>query len=111
MRLAIGGVLFARCLATWPAKPFVLIALCLVESVSAILLVAGVVTPIWGAGAAIVELWRAYSNPADVVTHLLLATLGAALALLGPGAFSVDARVFGWQRISLPSKGSKDDSN
>jgi hypothetical protein len=31
----------------------------------------------------------------------LLAGLGAALALLGPGAWSVDARLYGWKRIEI----------
>ena len=29
----------------------------------------------------------------------MLGTLGVALALLGPGGWSVDARLFGWKRI------------
>jgi len=110
IRLALGAVLLARCLAAWPSEHFLLVV-CLAECVSAVLLIAGIGTPIWAAAAAVVELWRAYSNPADVVVHVLLATLCVALALLGPGAFSVDARAFGWQRINLPSKGSNDDSN
>jgi hypothetical protein len=32
---------------------------------------------------------------------MLLGTLGAALALLGPGGCSVDARLFGWKRIDI----------
>jgi hypothetical protein len=126
MRLAIGAGLLTRCLAAWPDTP-VLIALCLAESFSAVLLLAGAATPIWGAGATVVELWRLFSDPEDALAHALLATLGAALALLGPGAFSVDARVFGWRRIAVPdsrdgaaahrgahadnSKGSNDGSN
>ena len=32
---------------------------------------------------------------------VLLAAMGAALALLGPGAWSIDARRFGWRRVEL----------
>lgn len=111
MRLALSSGLLARCLSAWPAEPVLLIALCLAESLAAVLLFVGLGTPIWGAGAAAVELYRAYANPGDLLVHLMLATLGAALALLGPGAFSIDARMFGWRRIDLPSNGSHDDSN
>lgn len=110
MRLALSGGLLARCLSAWPAEAILPIAL-YVESLAAALLCVGLATPIWGAGLAAVELYRAYSNPEQLLVHLLLATIGSALALLGPGAFSVDARVFGWRRITLPPKGSRHDSN
>ena len=35
----------------------------------------------------------------NAVIQSQLATLGAALALMGPGAWSVDARLSGWRRI------------
>jgi hypothetical protein len=35
---------------------------------------------------------------------VLLGTLGMALALLGPGAWSLDARLFGWKRIDVPDR-------
>jgi putative oxidoreductase len=53
------------------------------------LLVAGLWTPVSG------------SLLAALVGDILLAAIGAALALLGPGAWSVDARPFGWRRIDV----------
>jgi hypothetical protein len=49
-----------------------------------------------------IELWTAFfSHPPDPWTSILLGTISLALALLGPGAWSVDARLFGWRRIDI----------
>ena len=69
-----------------------------------VLLLAGLWTPISGTLAAILELWIAFTRIDDLRSALLLATLGVALAMLGPGAWSVDARLFGWKRIEIPEK-------
>ena len=67
-----------------------------------LLLVAGLWTPIASSLVAVLELWNTVSEPRDPWADVLLATMGAALALLGPGGWSVDARLFGWRRIDIP---------
>jgi putative oxidoreductase len=39
--------------------------------------------------------WTVVAYPGDPRTPILLATFGATLAMIGPGAFSIDARLFG----------------
>jgi putative oxidoreductase len=71
-----------------------------------LLLFAGLWTPVAGALVAIIALWNTFSQPADPWPNIMLGTLGAALALLGPGAWSVDAYLFGWRRIDPPDRRS-----
>lgn len=68
-----------------------------------LLLLAGLWTPVAGGMLALVELWLALLHWGDPSVHLLLGTLGVALALIGPGAWSADARIFGWRRIDIPT--------
>jgi putative oxidoreductase len=60
-----------------------------------ILLLAGLWTLIAGALVAVISLWHAFSQPRDRWSCIMLGTLGAALALLGPGAWSVLAFLAG----------------
>ena len=66
-----------------------------------ILLLAGLWTPIAGTLVTVLEGWKAISGDGDPSTSILLGTLAGALAVLGPGAWSVDARLFGWKRIDI----------
>ena len=66
-----------------------------------VLLLFGIWTPAAGALVAVVQLWNLISLPGDPWVFILTGTLGLALALLGPGAWSVDARLFGWRRIDI----------
>ena len=64
-----------------------------------ILLLVGLWTPVVGAVVAGVEVWIAFSGAGDPWKALILATLGATLAMIGPGAWSIDARLFGRKHI------------
>ena len=64
-----------------------------------ILLLPGLWTPIAGSLASLVELRNLLSHTDNPWICVLLGALGAALAMIGPGAWSVDARLFGWKRI------------
>jgi len=68
-------------------------------TVLAIFIVIGLWTPVSGALIAAVELWIALVDTGDLSSAILLATLGATLAMIGPGAFSIDARLFGRKHI------------
>ena len=69
----------------------------------AFLLLAGTWTPVVAGLIAIDQLWIVffiYALPRDGRgIHILLAVLTAAVAMLGPGAFSIDARRFGRKRF------------
>lgn len=64
----------------------------------------GLWTPIAGAITAILELYLVLCRPENIWPTLLAAGIAAALALLGPGSWSVDAHVYGRKRISLQDR-------
>lgn len=80
-------------------------ALQVVAVASGLLLLVGLWTPVAGIVIAIDELWSAfsmqYSHPDDRWLHIVLAVLAAGIAMLGPGASSVDARLFGRRRFEV----------
>jgi putative oxidoreductase len=64
-------------------------------------LLVGFWTPIAGFVVMLLAVWNTFTRSGDSWANILLATIGLALALTGPGAFSVDARLFGWKRIDI----------
>jgi putative oxidoreductase len=102
MRLAVGAAILARGLPRLglgpPLQPLILWGLAVAAG---ILLLAGLWTPCSGSAVAAFGFWCAISQPGDPWAHLLLASIGAGLALTGPGAWSVDAKLFGWKRIDV----------
>jgi len=81
------------------------VALDFVEATGGVFLLAGLWTPVMGALIAIDELWIALSlyssEPDSRWLHIFLAVLTAGIAMLGPGAWSIDARLFGRKRFKM----------
>ena len=66
---------------------------------AALLLLLGLWTPVVGTLIAIVEVSVAVTHLSSPWMPVILATLGATSAMIGPGAWSIDARLFGRKHI------------
>ena len=75
-----------------------------IRIISGILLLVGLWTPIAGALVVVTQISAIFDKAGDPWAHGLLGIIGAALALLGPGFWSIDARLFGWKRIDLSER-------
>ena len=105
MRLVAGTVLIFRAVAGLSGALAIGPAPLLVVQIGfGLLLLAGLWTPVAGTLAAVLAVWRLFSQIGEPWIQVLLATLGVALALLGPGAWSIDARLFGWKRVDIPDR-------
>jgi len=68
------------------------------------LLLLGLWTPLGGALlAAALGLLAFRHGPANT-SPLIIAAIGVSLTMLGPGAWSIDARLYGRKRIDIPGK-------
>ena len=66
-----------------------------------VMLVLGLFTPFAGIMAATAEVWIAFSHPGYRWTQIGFAALCLSLVMIGPGAWSIDARLFGRKQIDL----------
>lgn len=81
--------------------PMGLSVLAILAILIGLLLLAGLWTPIVGLLLAALAVRSMIVRPGDPSACIFMATIGVALALVGPGAWSIDARLFGWKRIDV----------
>jgi len=79
----------------WPAA---------IAAAGGLFLLAGLWTPVAGVVVGIMELLVAFLRPSDMPASLLAVAISGALALLGPGAWSLDARIYGRKRIAIEDR-------
>jgi putative oxidoreductase len=105
MRLIGGSALVVRASSTlWSNPPTHTTITSAFLAGSGILLIPGLWTPIAGTLVALIALGQVLTRAGDLWAPLLLATIGGALAMLGPGLLSIDARLFGWKRVEAPAR-------
>lgn len=101
LRVVAGAALILRFVQLHNRPSVPTTALHLIAAGIGMLLLFGSWTAVAGVLLAIIESVIAFSHNGDPWVSVLLASLGVALALLGSGTWSVDARRFGWKRIEI----------
>jgi len=102
MRLVAAASLIASAIEKFhPGQPLESTILDTVAIGDGVLLIAGMWTPLAGSLVVIPALWGTLSRHEPPYPGVLLATIGTALALVGPGGYSLDAWLFGWKRIDI----------
>jgi len=74
----------------------------LIGAAARVLLLFGLWTPVAGVLIAFVETWNLLTHSDSPLISVILAILGVTLAMIGPGAWSIDARLFGRKHIDTP---------
>jgi hypothetical protein len=110
LRLVVGIVLVWRAIDKLSSDaPIHVIAVLAIAIGVGLLLLIGLWTPVAGAVVILIELRRILWKLDDPSISILLGTTALAIALVGPGFWSLDARLYGWKVISLPPQKGKSE--
>lgn len=101
LRVIVGTALIVRCLQFENGTSLQTITLHLIAAGAGLFLMLGLWTPVAAVILASSEFLIACLQGHDPWASVLLGSLGVAVALLGPGTWSLDARRSGWKRIEI----------
>jgi hypothetical protein len=101
LRVIVAITLIARCVQLENGASLQTITPYVIAAGVGLFVLFGLWTSVAGAVVAIIELFIAFYHNHDPWLSVLLASVGIAVALLGPGCWSVDARRSGWKRIEI----------
>ena len=101
-RVLVATMLVRFCVIRLTDSPFSISMIPLIIGACAgTLFLVGLWTPFVGALIAVLEVWVAVTHLGDPWISIMLATIGATTAMLGPGAFSIDAALFGRRHLDV----------
>jgi len=73
-----------------------------IAAVAGLFLLLGLWTPVAGITIAIVEVWILLAWHGSSLTPIMLAGLGVTAAMIGPGMWSIDAKLYGRKHFEDP---------
>lgn len=73
----------------------------LLAATTGLLLLVGLWTPLAGTAALLIECWALIIGSQEPWAAIVPGLLGLTIAMIGPGAWSIDARIFGRKHIDL----------
>jgi putative oxidoreductase len=82
----------------------------MIGAAAGLFLLAGLWTPVAGVVASLAQAWLILTGVHEPLIAVVSGTLGATIAMIGPGAWSIDARIFGRKHIGtrlFPSKSTR----
>ena len=100
LRFTLAGDLFAGAAMRFQESDIALM-LAVGDILTGALLSMGLWTPVVAVLASVLQLGLLPATSGTIEIHLVRASIGLCIAMLGPGAWSIDARLFGPRRVEI----------
>jgi putative oxidoreductase len=101
LRLAVGGILLTNDIAWLAAGSHGVTAPPIIGVAAGLLMLIGLWTPVGSILAVVSQSWTLLASGIMPQTAILLLSISVAVAMLGPGAWSIDALLFGRHRLDI----------